>query len=190
MKKTTLKEYENLHNEISHKIETTNSLSTFMITTVVTILTFAVTQDIPEIYILPLCIIIPISVRIAYYRETIAKISAYIITFFESDLKELNWETRNCEMMRANKIEIIKLCRFSEGFFLSIICFGLYLNSYIGKNSSVCLCEWQIVISFLFVLIEGMIVIKINSVDQERLKWCKKWEGIKKTKRKSIANCK
>lgn len=90
-----MKEYEMLRSEIMQKIELYNSLITFTITTVLGILTLAITTQKRMLFLLTFCIIIPMSLRIAYYKTTIVKISAYMIVFLESKLSEFSWETRN-----------------------------------------------------------------------------------------------
>lgn len=90
-----IREYETLREEIKQKIELHNSLITFMITTVVAILAFALESNNTLLYLLPFCVIISISMRIAYYMEAIVKLSAYIIIYIEDKIEGLNWETRN-----------------------------------------------------------------------------------------------
>ena len=53
MKNNIILEYESLRNEITQKIDLVNSLMTFTLTTVVAILTFALTKKNELLYLLP-----------------------------------------------------------------------------------------------------------------------------------------
>ena len=81
MMNNNIKEYDNLRNEINQKIELHNTLLTFTITTTVAVLTFALSQNKTILYLIPFCILIPMSMRIAYYRSAMSKLSAYMIVF-------------------------------------------------------------------------------------------------------------
>lgn len=87
-------EYESLRNEINQKIDLFNTLTTFTLTTAVAILTFALTKDNALLFLLPFCIIIPMYIRISYYRSAMVKLSAYMIVFLETKIEEFNWETK------------------------------------------------------------------------------------------------
>ena len=69
------KEYEDLRDEIKQKIELHNSLITFMITAVIAVLAFALENNNAMLYLLPFGIIIPISMRVTYYRTGMIKMS-------------------------------------------------------------------------------------------------------------------
>ena len=104
-----IKEYEELRNEIKQKVELHNSLITFMITTVIAILAFAVEGDSTILYLLPFGIIIPISMRVTYYRTAMLKLSAYIIVFLESEIEELNWDD-----IKYHLLCVILFCLFKR----------------------------------------------------------------------------
>lgn len=76
-----LKEYEMLRQEINQKIELHNTLLTFTITSTILVLTVAASEKMTSLYLFPFCVIIPMLLRIAYYRKTMAKLSAYMIVF-------------------------------------------------------------------------------------------------------------
>lgn len=61
-----IKEYESLRNEILQKIQLTNTLLNFAVTTAVAILAFAVESKNKNafLFLVPFCVLIPISVRI------------------------------------------------------------------------------------------------------------------------------
>jgi hypothetical protein len=117
MNSNQLKEYDNLRNEINKKIELTNTLITFTIVTVDGELAFAMSSSNKMIllYLIPFFIIIPLSMRIAYYRTSIAKISAYMIVFLEESDDELKWETRNAKV--GGKIKWYERLKYDECLF-------------------------------------------------------------------------
>lgn len=80
-----LEEYKMLKEEINQKIGYQNTLLTFTDTAVVSIIAIitAVENPLPpEVYLIPLIIIVPMMFRVAYYRDAVAKISAYLSFFF------------------------------------------------------------------------------------------------------------
>lgn len=186
MDNNLLEEYRILHNEINQKIALQNTILTFTITTTVAILTIAVSENITIIYLVPFFIIIPMSMRIAYYRSVISKLSAYIIIFLEPNLKDMKWETRNAILgARLRQKECKKKNRkfaFSRNYeclILSIICYLLYVLDYI-KDKTITLCIIIIVaLPVLFVLWEFIITKRINSLDQVQKEWINEWEQLK-----------
>ena len=186
MDNNLLEEYRILHNEINQKIALQNTILTFTITTTVAILTIAVSENITIIYLVPFFIIIPMSMRIAYYRSVISKLSAYIIIFLEPNLKDMKWETSNAILgARLRQKECKKENRkfaFSRNYeclILSIICYLLYVLDYI-KDKTITLCIIIIVaLPVLFVLWEFIITKRINSLDQVQKEWINEWEQLK-----------
>lgn len=177
-----IKEYEDLRGEIKQKIELHNSLMTFMITTVVAVLAFALETDNPLMYLLPFAIIIPISMRIAYYREAIIKISSYIIVYIENQVGGLQWETRYNQLQGLKRDTIynsLTISRYYEGIILSVICYTLYFENYIkckimDFHGILCL-----IIPFLLVVWEIVITKRIVVIDKQRNDWIIKWETFK-----------
>lgn len=100
MKDNLIKEYDILRSEISQQIDLHNTLLTFTITTTVAVLTFALSQSMTVLYLIPFCIIIPMSMRIAYYISSMTKLSAYKIVFLENKIDEIKWETRNAMLIK------------------------------------------------------------------------------------------
>lgn len=183
-----IKEYEDLRSEIKQKMEAYNSLVTFMITTVIAVLVFAVENDNMLLYLLPFGIIIPISMRMLFYRASLAKIAAYIIVYIESDLCGLGWETRNnlikCFDVYNNDFKLYDKFVFPhyyEGMVLSIICYILFFTKYIiyGNISKKTLI--YAIIPVFFILWEYLIVKKIISFDKKENEWIKKWKDFKES---------
>lgn len=176
-------EYKILRDEINQKIDLVNSLTTFTLTTVVAILTFALMRKNPLLYLLPFCIIIPMYMRISYYRSAMVKISAYMIIFLEDEIEDINWETRNTYLM--DNIErkdgsIVLSARYYENFVLSIICYILYIYNYIsGKEINITSIIYILAPSLLVIWI-WHIVRHINDIESEKKEWIKEWEKVKR----------
>lgn len=82
MKEELLEEYKMLKDEIQNCVERDNSLSTFMVTAVATILTFAISANLqlPFLFLISFCIIIPFSARIAHYKGNVQEL-VHILLF-------------------------------------------------------------------------------------------------------------
>lgn len=181
---TTDKEYQMIRNEIDQKISLHNTLLTFTITTTVAILAIAVGVENTNafLFLLPFCVIIPMSNRIAYYRKAMAKLSSYLIVFCESQPGSINWETRNLEFFKltnSNAKGKRFVLNYYECLILSFICYVLFLYNYIPEtglnNLSILNCLWPIVL----LIWEAYITFKINRIDEDRLNLIKTWETIK-----------
>lgn len=187
-KELLMKEYQNLRNEITQEINLHNTLLTFTITTTIAIFAFIFAQEAitPYLFLLPLCIIVPISMRIAYYRTSMAKISAYLIVYIESQIPEINWETRN--RTAINKITKPKnksfkhytLLRYFECLLLCIICYTLFMIFYVVQNDFSWLTIINLLWPLIFVVFECFVTKQICSVHKEREKWIEIWELQKK----------
>ena len=176
-----IREYENLHNEVKQKIELHNSLIMFMITTVVAVLAFALESNASVMYLLPFAIIIPISMRITYYREAVVKLSAYIIVYIEDKMEGLNWETRNAQLInieRNNLYDSLTISHYYEGIILSIICYILYLGKYIRDETIYVQTIIYLIAPFLLVIWEIVITRRIIIVNNQKNEWIKKWKDI------------
>lgn len=181
-KDEVIKEYEILREEMLQKIELHNSLITFMITTVVALLTFSLTQDEPLLYLLPFCIIIPITMRVTYYRTMMIKLSAYIIVYLEKEVKGLKWETRNTLFANSEDKQLyndLTISHYYEGFLLSIVSYSLYVYTLTnGKklNCEVIVCA---ILPIILVIWEWIITKRISCFHKEKNKWIREWENFK-----------
>lgn len=186
-----VREYELLRNEINQKIDLVNTLTTFTLTTTVAILTFALAKDNALLFLLPFCIIIPMYIRISYYRSALVKLSAYMIVFLETKIDEFNWETRNAHLMN-NIIKkgntIVLRAGYYEGVVISLVCYILYFcKSLKTKNLSVILML-QLFVPFLLVVWMLFIVKHINDIDREKQAWIKEWEKLAEELQESNIN--
>lgn len=177
-----IKEYEDLRDEIKQKIKLHNSLITFMITTVVAVLAFALEGENSLLYLLPFAIIIPISMRIAYYKKAMVKLTAYIIIFIEGKIEGLNWETRNTQLInidRNNLYDNFTISHYFEGIILSIVCYALYFVNFLKENT---MCFQTIIcltIPFLLVIWESIITRRIITFNNQKNEWIKKWKDFR-----------
>lgn len=176
-------EYKMVRNEIDQKISLHNSLLTFTITTTVAILAIAAGNKNSNafLYLLPFCVIIPMSIRIAYYRKAMAKLSSYLIVFCEEYEDSIKWETRNLGFYRQLNSDSKKfILNYYECFVLSVICYILFIYNYLVPKTdpdikTIINCLWPIVL----IIWEYQITAKINRIDRDRTDLIKVWESIK-----------
>lgn len=97
-----LETYKMLRSEIEQKTNSQDTLLTFTDTSVVTIIGIitAINHPLPpEVYWIPLAIIVPMQFRFVYYRESIAKLATYIACFLEPRLPDyMRWETKQLDL--------------------------------------------------------------------------------------------
>lgn len=204
-----IKEYEILRNEIDQKIELHNTLLTFTITTVVAILSFVLLQDQPYsafLFLIPFCILIPMSMRIAYYRSAMAKLSAYMIVFLEGEIPGIQWETLNQEVVSAvinskdetmtsrkkkrpfvegTKAHRLLLGRYYECLVLGILCYFLFAVHYYQDNELCVLTLINLGWPLLLIVLEVFITVAMDSVDRSKAFWVEQWKTLKGNKQTS-----
>jgi len=176
-------EYKLLHSEIMYNHTVQNTLSTFTIASVVTILGFAISNHY-MLSLLPFVVIIPMMIRIFYCRRATSKISAYMIVFLEQKMPELNWETKNRLFMnkRSQSTILIHLATlrnyefpllsaastmiFIWRFLYDIQCFR-FIHIFI-------LLIPLPLITFIFIVSK-----KINELNSDRNYWVNEWTNFK-----------
>lgn len=198
-----VKEYEILRSEINQKIELHNTLLTFTITTVVAILSFILLQEHSYsafLFLIPFCVLIPMSMRIAYYRSAMAKIAAYMIVFLEKDIPGFQWETLNREVIsiaydKNNEDESVNNSkrfaerkgvqrliskRYYECLILGILCYFLYAVHYCQSD----VCGWVKTVNLLWplllIILEFIITVVLDSVNESKNFWYDKWMELKR----------
>ena len=180
-----LKEYEMLRQEINQKIELHNTLLTFTITSTILVLTVAASEKMTSLYLFPFCVIIPMLLRIAYYRKTMAKLSAYMIVFLEPAIKDLNWESRNYAFSKkygglSSEKRKVQISCF-ECFALGCVCYALYLLNCFPieceKATKVMIFDaiWPVALLIWI----AQITHKTSRFDKERDEFIRKWNNIK-----------
>ena len=189
-----IKEYEFLRTEINQKIKLHNNLLTFTITTTVAILAIAASECRIFLNLLPFAIIIPMSMRIKYYRSAMAKLSSYMIVFIEKEVDGLNWETRNSLLINntlnrgSKKDKNIMLLKYHECMLLSFACYIIFFFEYmndiiseIATNSEINIKAVAFILlsPLLLVVWEFQITKQINLMDEMRQYWIVQWSKIK-----------
>lgn len=190
-----ISEYTSIKEEIQNKIELHNNLITFTITTTVALLAFAFSKENPFLFLVPFCILIPMSSRIAYYRLAFSKLSAYLIVFIEPELEECNWETRNYFLININitdtktKIKNSIIMHYYDLFIISIICYVLFLFYYL-QNVTFITINYIIITNVLWplglVIYEFMLTKRINSGDKKKAEWIEKWNELKQLENENL----
>lgn len=181
-----LEEYKMLREEIQNCVERDNSLVTFMVTAVSTILTFAISANlqVPFLFLISFCIIIPFTGRISHYKTNVARISAYLIVFLEPEM-DIKYETRN-SMVKSAKSKISKLLvamRNYVGLLLGILSYAIYLVEYNNKIGFFNWWDWIFgILPVIFLILIFLMDKKIDNVPQEKAKWIESWKQLKETK--------
>ena len=181
-----LEEYKMLREEIQNCVERDNSLVTFMVTAVSTILTFAISANlqVPFLFLISFCIIIPFTGRISHYKTNVARISSYLIVFLEPEM-DIKYETRN-SMVKSAKSKISKLLvamRNYVGLLLGILSYAIYLVEYNNKIGFSNWWDWVFsILPIFFLILIFLMDKKIDSVPQEKAKWIENWKQLKETK--------
>ena len=175
-------EYNTLRAEVLQKIELHNKLIMFAITTTVAILAFAFSQNNAYLFLLPFSGIIPVSLRVIYYRSAMVKISAYIAVFIEPKNKNYNWETRNHKLNISINNYITKALRSKINYdclILSISCYILFVVRFLNMTSKINFDFWIAVISpILLVIIELILSIKGNKLYKTKQYRSDKWKKM------------
>ena len=181
-----LEEYKMLREEIQNCVERDNSLVTFMVTAVSTILTFAISANlqVPFLFLISFCIIIPFTGRISHYKTNVARISSYLIVFLEPEM-DIKYETRN-SMVKSAKSKISKLLvamRNYVGLLLGILSYAIYLVEYNNKIGFFNWWDWIFgILPVIFLILIFLMDKKIDNVQQEKAKWIENWKQLKETK--------
>ena len=187
-----VEEYKMLREEIQNCVERDNSLATFMVTAVSTILTFAISANlqVPFLFLISFCIIIPFTGRISHYKTNVARISAYLIVFLEPEM-DVKYETRN-SMVKSAKSKISKLLvamRNYVGLLLGILSYAIYLVEYNNKIGFSNWWDWVFTILPIFFLVLIFFMDKkIDSVPQEKAKWIENWKQLKENDKVKVNN--
>lgn len=167
------------------KIELHNNLLIFTITTCVAILSFAFSQDNAFLYLIPFCVVIPMSLRIAYYLSALVKLSSYMIVFLEEEDCGYNWETLNKAFtnnritQKKNGIFDFTVQRYYEFIILSLVCYILYIINYVQNNQFDILMVLNLLWPMLLVIFEVYITKRLNSFDKEKNDKVQEWQKLK-----------
>lgn len=182
-----LEEYKMLRDEIQNCVERDNTLATFMVTAVATILTFAISANlqVPFLFLISFCIIIPFSARLAHYKENVARISAYMIVYLEPKL-EINYETDTIAAKNPNskKSLVMISMRNYVGFWLGAISYIIYVEQYLNKVGLKSIIDFLCLgLPIILLYITYVIDKRIDSVSKIRKNWLEVFTNQKKSKK-------
>ena len=178
---------------------------------------FTSKSPLPFLYLFPFGILLPMSARIEYYRRSMMKLSGYMIVFLEPYLDGINWETRhfavlNPDFLKENKkgftitmdkklknisnVDIVvngkkkkwnDCVKYYECFILSLLCYCLYVYSYIAVKLTDTDKLILNILDYLWIILPIVMLIyiywntyKTNRVDSYRYIWIDKWKNIQK----------
>ena len=178
-----LEEYKMLREEIQNCVERDNSLATFMVTAVSTILTFAITANlqVPFLFLISFCIIIPFTGRISHYKTNVARISAYLIVYLEPNMN-IKYETRNAQVksQKSKFSRFLVAMRNYVGFLLGVLSYLIYLVEYQNKIGFTGMWDTILVILPISLLIIVFFLDKnIDNVPKQKNVWINNWEQLK-----------
>ncbi len=162
----TMKEklYFDLRSEIKDKVNRIENMSTFCVTTMITVFAFVFKEEnIPnELLLLPIIPIVMLSFRAMLNRKQIIKISEYI--------KAKKLECSGAEWEKDNSTKIDKLPKYLDFSILTVLTMFVY---YYQNNFDFCANPLITVISAIAAIIEIVITYKLNSISKLRNE-CKK----------------
>ena len=183
-----LLEYQSIRSEILQKIELRNTLLACAYTVTTAILAIAVNvKDGAMIALLPIPLVMAVTVRMGYYRDATARLSAYLIVFVEPQ-SGLHWEGRNAEVINRLHEEkafssrsaffghVNELFRYIDLPFLCVVC--LLVSYQLGQlnDSGNCLLFG---LAAACTFSEAVVVLASRFIGKPRDKWRERWEALK-----------
>ena len=184
-----LAEHSTIREEILQKIELHNTLIIYAYTITVALLAIGATineggAEIPGIYLLPILAMPSLSIRVAYYRDAVAKLSAYLIVFIEPMLPGMGWEGRNAllseEMRKEDKYSrslLLSDLRYFDYPVICLVCLVLYLFS---VETYTHIAIGLAVLGFVLTVVEFIISLSMNRITSKRSKWEVRWRKVQK----------
>lgn len=168
-----LEEYKILRSEIELKMQLTNTLAMAMVTAVTGCIIAGFQFEHRIFFFLCICIILPLSERIRYYKDGITRISEYMIVFLEDDAG-IRWESRN---QKAQADRLRSRFVFRDSIFLyiaSVVSWCTY--SYIKKSLFLCR-NWFYIIGYVLSVIFYVCRLFKN---KHKITWYEVWTKVKK----------
>lgn len=187
-------DYQNLREEIMYSRKAQDRFTIFMYTSVATIIGFAIQFQNAYLFLLPLIITFPFSIKIADYRRTIANLAAYMIVFLEG--KDMcQWETDNYNIendfgckpnvkVSRNRFEVfIHSLNNYDSFLISISCTAVFYYYKFMQTGGNCADGKDIVFLILSIFVCGVILafsIMYSRYQNLKTKRIEKWKIYKK----------
>lgn len=180
-------EYKMLKDEMVRAIDTINNVRNILYVAIISVLTFAVKEQLPFLFLISYIIIIPIYGITINRMHQFYRAAAYIMVFIEEQGSEIKWETRlysliqqsnNQHRIRYQKANVFPFV-FISGFIT--ILFFIYLDLERINELSV-----MIQMTLAIVLFLGVLVISVNqkSPDKLRKEYVDKWKVVKNIENK------
>lgn len=177
--KENINEYNNLRAELLYYIQEQRNYLISMYIIVISIFAFTIQAQKPYFFLLAYVVIIPFGVTIKRCRESVIKISQFIIVFFEENNYDMNWESlqnyveiQNFVKMRNPRImtfilrsAITQLGCLTTGLFLLNEWDILRINGVVEIKSIV-----LSIISIVLLIITIYINANIRVCEQKRIK--------------------
>lgn len=130
----TVKEYEKLIGRLEFFDKMRNNLLTFSFTAILTALGVAITMDLNTVSvwlcIIPFCLIIPFSARIAYYRLASAHISSFLRIFLAEEM-QFEIGTKIVAENQGKMYPLIAWLVNHEMFFLGLATSAIFYLKYV-----------------------------------------------------------
>lgn len=141
-------------------------------------------------------VVVPVSLRVGYYRDAIAKLSTYQVVFLEPELDGINWETRNnmvssmygmknrCEKKLAKRGNWLNVTRYLDFPLICLTCISVfvYRGGLDGLFGMV-----LVSIAIVILIFEIVFTYKNNNIDTIKSDWCKRWNEVKLEERERLA---
>lgn len=190
-KAQVMEEYKMLQSELMYFMNKDMSLLTCLYSTVTATLFFSLQWKMPEGCLLAFLIIIPICNKFAYHQKQMAKISAYMSYFLETEL-DIKWETRvgrikelkNENPKQKQKIRGGSSLKFTDSLMMALGAFFCYFFIFwrqLRKNrdfrpKSMLVAETICVISFLIIVC--FMSKKTYQIQEYRENYLRQWKEI------------
>lgn len=184
-----LLEYQSIRSEILQKIELRSTLLACAYTVTTAILAIAVSMGKNAmIALLPIPLVMAVTMRMGYYQDAIARLSAYLIVFIEPQISGLRWEGRNAKVIERFHAEKAsssssaffgrakELFRYIDPPFLCVVC--LLVSYQLGKlsGSGNCLLFGT---AAACTVAEAVVVLAGRLIGKPRDKWEERWKTLK-----------
>ncbi|WP_172135177.1 hypothetical protein [Adlercreutzia sp. ZJ473] len=177
-----LAEYGSLREEALQKVQLHNTILMFAVTSNIAVFALAFTTKVPEMFLLPLVVVVPATWKAVYYKMGMIKLGTYVSVFIEPGDPDLGWETR------AGGLSI-----YGVGARWAPLCagFGKYLDLPMVGVSSIVLYVWGLggswsAASVAFLVAAALLLVMLllgilamHEVGRSRESWRRSWQDVR-----------
>lgn len=186
-----IEEYKILRSEIMHYMEKDDAMCRQMYVVVATILSVAFAAKTSGVCLAAFCMIIPVSYKLVYSKERMAKLSAYMRCFLEEQIPGFCWESRvyNLRHEKSDGSRSWLRLHNTECIGMALLCglMYLYLYVFVDQEGSIGWDFFRHVETLAQVLVPILLCFWVLLITQKRDKfsdlqrdWENKWENLKK----------